>query len=687
MSKLEENMTKLDNKSTERIIFEAETQIITQDKKIKDLETKLEEARKKNTEKQNEIRELKNHNEKTLEEISALKSASENEMELRIKAEGMLTLTEQKAAAQETLVQQEKDINANNKEKIEKLEDNLKEMQETIETEENSNIEKDLIIERLNEKIQALEANKSTDIECLETENSKLRKNLAELKIATPEQRTLADNREMIRIIANLEAELEKTKDHEHELTVQVVEANMELKIRKELFEKLNKSYIDHIEEISSAYVQKFLDYQKEVNNKTKKSKNKNHENNQNESSAEQKQLKEKDKEIQKLTEELNKVAEEKYEKIIKVTDPKPRKQGLPNTYKNGCFIIAPIHALASCIEKNSLTEENNSITQHISNTKECINGTKTENEVEKVMDNIWEYSSEKWPQYKLNEGICSQGDAIEYMERVIKDSRTLTNETQTSFIVTTKCTNKDCDILSTQQREKNSINEIKSMFGIERVEMQSLIDNHLLKSEIVCPNCHQTAKVEKKVERTPNTMIVSVARHTEEGQKIETTITNKTKSIIIYENDYPVHYGVTGVIVHKGNQGSNGHYIYNHFNDQSWQQIDDHKITSLLKPEENSQGTIFLLTKMKREQQQIAPRSTPERNDYNREQSRNNNRTKSIPCRFYKYDKCRRGEECLFLHYTCKDFQQGKCPYNDYCKFRHPTTKPTRPMYQNRQY
>ena len=272
-------------------------------------------------------------------------------------------------------------------------------------------------------------------------------------------------------------------------------------------------------------------------------------------------------------------------------------------------------------------------------------------------------------------------------MERVIKDSRTLTNETQTSFIVTTKCTNKDCDILSTQQREKNSINEIKSMFGIERVDMQSLIDNHLLKSEIVCPNCHQTAKVEKKVEKTPNTMIVSVARHTEEGQKIETTITNKTKSIIIYENDYPVHYGVTGVIVHKGNQGSNGHYIYNHFNDQSWQQIDDHKITSLLKPEENSQGTIFVLTKMKREQQQVAPRSTPERNDYNREQSRNNNRTKSIPCRFYKYDKCRRGEECLFLHYTCKDFQQGKCPYNDYCKFRHPSTKPTRPMYQNRQY
>ena len=61
---------------------------------------------------------------------------------------------------------------------------------------------------------------------------------------------------------------MKKIKENEHQLTVQVVEANIELKIRKELFDQLNKSYNKHIEEISNSYIQKFLDYQNEVNEK-----------------------------------------------------------------------------------------------------------------------------------------------------------------------------------------------------------------------------------------------------------------------------------------------------------------------------------------------------------------------------------------------------------------------------------
>ena len=82
----------------------------------------------------------------------------------------------------------------------------------------------------------------------------------------------------------------------------------------------------------------------------------------------------------------------------------------------------------------------------------------------------------------------------------------------------------------------------------------------------------------------------------------------------------------------------------------------------------------------MKQEQHQTAPTNT-ERNEQFREQRKYSPKTNSIPCKFYKYDKCRRGNECQYLHYTCKDFQQGKCPYNDYCKFRHAQSKPTRPM------
>ena len=417
--------------------------------------------------------------------------------------------------------------------------------------------------------------------------------------------------------------------------------------------------------------------------------KNKNNrENIQPETSEHKKQLEEKTKEIQKLTEELNKVAEGKYDNIVKETEPKPRSQGLPNIYRNACFTIAPIHALASSLDRSLLVSENNTITQLIAETKECIDGNKNENEVERVMEKIWNYNTEKWPQYTLKEGTCKQHDAIEYMERIVDDSDALTNEFETTFIGTTICTNKECAVISSQHRERNSINEIQSIHGVERIDIQSLIDDHLLKDEIVCPNCNQDAKVNKRVEKAPNTLMVCVARHTEEGEKIESTITNKNKSILIYENDKPVKYAVTGVIIHKGNQGSNGHYVYNHYDGKYWHQIDDQTITALQKPEENSQGTIFILKKMKHEQQQIDPKITPERNEYPREQRKNSPRMKSIPCKFYKYDKCRRGDECLYLHYTCKDFQQGKCPYNDYCKFRHAPSKPTRPTYQNpRQY
>ena len=193
--------------------------------------------------------------------------------------------------------------------------------------------------------------------------------------------------------------------------------------------------------------------------------KNKNNrENIQPENSEHKKQLEEKTKEIQKLTEELNKVAEGKYDNLVKETEPKPRSQGLPNIYRNGCFTIAPIHALASSLDRSLLVSENNTITQLIAETIECIDGNKNENEVERVMEKIWNYNTENWPQYTLKEGTCKQHDAIEYMERIVDDSDALTNEFETTFIGTTICTNKECAVISSQHRERNSINEIQSI-------------------------------------------------------------------------------------------------------------------------------------------------------------------------------------------------------------------------------
>ena len=58
----------------------------------------------------------------------------------------------------------------------------------------------------------------------------------------------------------------------------------------------------------------------------------------------------------------------------------------------------------------------------------------KTENEAEQTMRDLWEFSAAKWPQYSLEEGICKQEDAIEYIDRIVSDSQSLTNEIETSY-------------------------------------------------------------------------------------------------------------------------------------------------------------------------------------------------------------------------------------------------------------
>ena len=687
MEQLEEKIKNLDPRSSEKVVYEAETRQIMQDKKIKDLQNKLEESRKKNTEKQNEIKDLKKHNEKSLEEISNLKNATEKETQLRIKAEGILSLMEEKLEAQKILAQQEKENSTLRKDEIKELQTKIQLLKEELQKEKESNVKNLQEIEQLKETFKVkeeAEINHANDIESLERDNRKLRSNLAELQLSTPEPRILSDNREMITIIGNMEAQLEECKKQEHELTVKLVEANIELKLRKEMVDELNKSHNKHLEEISNSYIQKFLNYQKEVNDQVKRAENQKSNTSlgkNNEDNNLKKKLDDKCLEVEKLTEELNKIAEKKYEKLVEETKPKPRKQGLPNTYRNGCFVIAPVHALASCLDKNNLTEETETITKLISDTKECIYGTKTENEAEQIMRDIWEFSAEKWPQYTVEDGICKQWDAIEYMDRIVSDSQLLTNEIETSYVETMKCSNKDCTILSTCTRRKSHTNEIHSMNGIDRIDIQNIIDEHLLEREIVCPNCHETAKVHKKIEKAPNTLIISLSRHTEEGEKIETDVENRGESLIVYEGEQKVEYRVSGVIIHRGNQGQNGHYIYNHYNGKEWVQMDDHIININRHPEENRQGAIFLLRKMNQEQLHDTNNPYEEKVTNRSQQDHSKYKTNNqIPCRFYKYDKCRKGDECRFLHHTCKEFQEGNCQYNDYCQFRHALKTTTQP-------
>ena len=697
MEELEEKLKSKDDTSIEKVIYEAENCKQAQDKKIKELQSKVDDLRKKNLEKQNEIKELKKHNEDCLSEINTLKTSNEKETDLRTKTEELLRLTEEKTIAQESQITE---CSKNHGVKIEKLTEQL----------ENQKDNEKQIVEKHNAEIKNLKENQNNDnikMKELEKENMQLR-----LKKENPNQvRTqpnmLDDNVEMVQIIESLETQLQEAKEEIHSLTVKAVEGEIELKVRKELLRELNETYgkqieqlslfhSKNLEEVSNTYIQRILQYQKEVDSKAQKTMEE-YKNNKDESQTVQKltkQLEEKTEEAKILKNELITIGKKKYETIKKATQPPKRKQGLPNKYKNGCFMIAPLHALASIMEGEKGEED--TIIKHVAQVKQCIEGKKTEIDAEEIMTDIWEFSKNEWSQYKEEEGVCIQECATEYLSRAINNSELLKRKTETVYVQKTECKNPECQATTISPKTKTNINETYNTYGKEKLDLQTLVDELLTQNEEVCPHCHQDAKTIKTLEKAPKYFILSLPRHNEEGEKIETMITHKADHIAIKTNNEIIKYGAIGTIIHRGTQGSSGHYIYNQFNEKTneWEQIDDHVIISGKKAaHENNQGSIFILQKLKPNPEKTqVPWKKPydverwEEVSYKRKTPYQKRENLNIPCKFFKIDKCREGERCKYLHQICREYQEGRCIYNDYCEYKH--TKPTRsPQRKYQQY
>ena len=654
MEKLEKELQTKDDSSMEKRIYEAENLKITNEKKITSLQEKIEDYKKKNADKQNEIKELKMEQEVKLNEITTLKTAYEKETDLRTKAESLLHLTNEKLEAQIMLYEQEKTYNEDKAKQIEKLKEKIELQNET-------------------------EANNRQQIEMLEKELRAY--NTLEPKEPPPNPNIIDDNREMVKIIEKLEQE-------KHELTVQVVEANIEINIRKKLVEELNETHNSHLEKISKAYIENCIQFQKNAEKQIKATRKYEEITNKidiDEVESLMEKLKEKSSEVDSLKKELHKIGEEKYEKIKKETEPRAKPQGIPNKYINGCFMIAPIHALATNINIETLEKEKgeNNIAEHILEVKECLNGKKNDIEAEEIMENIWDFSSERWS-YTQRNGIAKQQDATEYMDRILLNSESLRYETEVSFTLKAECTNRECELVSTTQRKKSNTNATSTTKGIDKIELQDLINEHLLRGTEVCSACHQDSNITKEIEKAPNTLVIDIPRHTDEGEKIETEVVHSRDRIFIYEKEVKVEYQVVGVIIHRGNQGQNGHYIYNQYDyaNRIWKQIDDNMIhIGNEYASENKQGTIFILRKLEKTEEyrkrstslyrgkvrNITPQETP---------YTSTTRNTDYPCKFYKYDKCTKGNTCRFLHHTCRDFLQGECKYNDYCRYRHPSNE-----------
>ena len=307
--------------------------------------------------------------------------------------------------------------------------------------------------------------------------------NIATSKNLTVEEiDAINDNKEMKLIIDNLQSDLAAAK--------------IEINIRKEQMDEIIEKHALHLEEITNKNIRK--EFEKEQENKSLQKQIELLKRNENTGLAQQ--LQNKEKEVEKLVQELKKTAEERYTEIERVTKPPNRKQGLPNIYKNVCFMIAPIHALATTIQGEKLKDEN-PISNTILSTLECIEGKKNSEDAENIIKEMWSYGEGKWLEYKLNENnVCKQEDAAEFLARIINESETLRKETETIFKYTNTCNNPNCDYLETQHKESQWINIAEGADERQQINFKEMIEECVLKTQTSqCQGCKQPTTKKRK--------------------------------------------------------------------------------------------------------------------------------------------------------------------------------------------
>ena len=383
------------------------------------------------------------------------------------------------------------------------------------------------------------------------------------------------------------------------------------------------------------------------------------------------------------------------------------------------------MHALAHANISDQYTDDNDTIMKFISETKECMQGEKNEEDAEELVDNIWSYIKEKWPECQRNENRSNQEDAGEYLNRLINESPYLKDKFTTNIANTITCENPDCDIMSNQYRQKRNINLATIKDFAKEMQLQELVDNIVKEGENTkCDSCDQVATIKNEITNAPDLLALLVPRVYENGEKIETDIRCPTRTVNIRNESTTTTYEVQCVIRHRGMQSQNGHYITNVYNNhkRQWMQMDDNKIieNNAVK-EENKQGLIFIMRKIKTENNILnkgkspvkkplkkwnEPRFSTSRNEnpysyirkhhpypqsYERENpEQNQNHTnevnpedyysiykRQIPCKFYRNDNCDLGNECPYLHHICRHYQHGTCKFQDDCRYRHHRETP----------
>ena len=415
------------------------------------------------------------------------------------------------------------------------------------------------------------------------------------------------------------------------------------------------------------------------------------------------------------------------------ITPPTGIPRGLPDNRGNLCFVISSIHTLSRTLQLDNLKVLcPGRFTSLLMKTKDLLDGKEVDESI--LMEEIWHMIVEFWPDYiKLDSkgkktATAIQHDAAEFMMRYINKleeecEESLTN-IQTIVHSVTECTNKKCKVKSKTNSVTESIIRTSAIPNETELSLQQVIDSFTpqlgTRYETVCNTCKGVAKETSSLLMPPPSVIIHVDRVVEYEVKATINIhTNQTVNIPVYNSAERHQYHISDVIVHKGSQAKNGHYVTNHYNQESnqWEQLDNAKC-EILDDEEarklNAQGVIYVLKESKdvpqtpthlviREgntvtyyKEGIDEEQLNEENKISRSYTPEpiqSKKKKSI-CKYFAEGICHFGPKCLYEHSIppkverrhnhvqqsqtkpiCPKYKFGRCNDYDTCKeiYHHP--------------
>ena len=281
------------------------------------------------------------------------------------------------------------------------------------------------------------------------------------------------------------------------------------------------------------------------------------------------------------------------------------KRQGLPNEKKNACYIISAMHALAMSIPRNS-QKKSDPVMKMIKDTRNCLEGHKNEEEAQKLIQNIWEYTISKWPDFyqdtDKNEKRIRQEDSAEYLRRIMQNDKIL-EETEMYINTNSKCYNDKCPAISNEERKVSNI--VEYLGDKEEITLQEIIDLHVSQVENRCLKCQGKTTVTNVIKQAPNILIVEICRGNDDLTISRRKIKNPERKIEIEENGQKVNYKTSAIIKHQGEEQTSGHYILNCYNEntEKWEEIDDNEINILENMEKNESGLIYILKRDKSNQ------------------------------------------------------------------------------------